>query len=198
MNDILEQLLKLQEYDKKISRHEQEIEDIPARKADIREHVQVAEAALEKAEEELQSQNVKLKEIEVGAESNKDKIRKLQQQELEIKTNEEYKALQKEIFSLKQDVIRHEDEELQIMEEMENTREQVNKRKQEVAEQEEHIKEDIEMLDERLEEIQTDIEKIKAERDELLEEMDPKWLKKYQRVSKNRVGSAIVPVDGKT
>ena len=198
MIDTLEKLKAVQEHDKKIIRYEKEKEDIPAREADIREHVKDAQQALQEAEDRLKSEKVKLNEIEVGVESTKEKIQRLQLQEYEVKNNDEYRAIQKEIFSLKQQIMKFEDEELSWMEEMDKTRELLAARKADVEEQESHIQEDIDILEERMEELESELARLKTERAELVQQVEPKWLQRYERVVGHRGGTAIVSVESKT
>lgn len=194
MNETLAQLLELQDHDKQIIRFSKEIEDIPARKADIEEHVSDARAALDEANQKLKSETLAVKDLEGEVDSTKEKISRLQQQEHEVKTNEEYTAIQKELFSLKQRIMKSEDEELELMEAMERSKELVAEREGELRDQQEHIQEDLDILDERMQELDERLETLKRERGELIEDIDPKWLARYERVLQHRGGMAIVEV----
>jgi predicted nucleic acid-binding Zn-ribbon protein len=198
VKETLEQLLAVQEHDRQIMRFEREMKDIPARKEDIREHVNDARQALEDAREKLKSATVKMKDIEIGVDASKDKISAHQRQESDVKTNAEYTALQREIFQLKQKIMKYEDDELVIMEDMEKMRVLIAVREEELTEQESHIQEDIDILNERMAELSVNLERLKKERAELVESIDPKWLARYERAVQHRAGPAIVSVEGKT
>lgn len=194
MNETLAQLLELQDHDGQIIRFSKEVEDIPARKADIEEHVSAARAALDEANDKLKSETVAVKDLEGEVDSTKEMIARLQQQEREVKNNDEYRAIQKELFTLKQRIMKSEDEELKLMEAMEKTKALVAEREHELQDQQEHIREDIDGLDERMQELAARLETLKSERRELIEHVDPKWLARYERVLQHRGGAALVEV----
>lgn len=194
MNETLEQLLALQDHDRQIIRFTREIEDIPARKADIEEHVIAARDALEEASDKMQSQTVAVKDLEGEVAATKEKITRLEQQEREVKNNDEYRAIQKELFALKQIIMKAEDKELELMEAMEQTKALLELREGELNEQESHIKEDIDVLNERMQELSERVSALKAERKGIVEHIDPKWLARYERILNHRGGEAIVEI----
>lgn len=194
MNEILAQLLELQNHDKEIIDSTRQIEDIPARKAHIEEHVSTARQALDEARRQLQSEQVALDELEVDVGSNKEKIARLQQQEHDVKNNDEYRAIQKELFALRQNIAKAEDRELEIMESMESVKALVAEREEALKEQESHIREDIDELDQFLRELEENVARLKAEREKIAADVDPRWLTRYERVLNHRGGVAIVPI----
>ncbi len=198
MNDILQQLLEVQNYDEKIIAYETELRDIPARKDDLQRDVAAAQSALNEANEELRRNIVAVDELEVEVNTFKDKLAKYYQQERELKNNEEYRALQKEIFMIKQEIMKSEDRELELMGEVERCREVVAERQKDLDEQQSVISVDVAELDERAAAVAADLASLKAERAEVAAKANPKWLARYERVIQSRRGVAIVPLEEDT
>lgn len=198
MNDILQQLLEVQEYDEKIIDYEKMLRDIPARKDDLRRDVTNAQAALDDANRELKKKMAAVDELELEVNSYKDKLSKYHQQERDIKSNEEYRALQKEIFSLKQEIIKSEDRELELMGEVENCRKLVAEKEAELNEQQRIIEADIQELIEQASAVESELKTLNESRAKLAADIDPKWLSRYERIIKSRRGLAIVNLEGDT
>jgi uncharacterized protein len=198
VNETLAQILELQDHDTNILKLNKDMDDLPARKADVEAHVESARGALDEAKAELQARQMGVDGLEVDVAAAKEKIARLQMQENQVKTNEEYRAIQKELFTLKQAIIKSEDQELELMESVEQQRAVVGEREAELKQQQEHISEDIEMIDERQADLQQELERHERERAVLREKIDPRWLAKYERILRQRGGAAIVPLAGDT
>lgn len=198
MNDILQQLLEVQEYDERIIDYEKMLRDIPARKDDLRRDVTTAQVSLDAANQELKRNMAAVDELELEVNSFKEKLAKYHQQERDIKNNDEYRALQKEIFSLKQEIIKAEDRELELMGEVENCRKVVAEKNAELNEQQSIIEADIQELEERAASVESELKGLKESRAKLIADVDPKWLARYERLINSRRGLAIVNLEGDT
>lgn len=191
----LEALLVLQKTDRKISKLQREINDIPARKTDIEQQMAGAKARLEEARADQQQVEADLKQLEVEAESRRDKITKYKQQQMDAKTNDQYRALLNEVAAEQREISALEDREIEIMEKSEVTKKAIAEREAELKEEEEGIADEVEMLAERLEEAQEDLKALAEKRTKLAGDVDPSLLKKYERLFANKGDFAVVEVE---
>jgi uncharacterized protein len=199
VTELLEQLLVLQDRDRRIAELNQEAQDIPARKKDIEDQLSGTRGACEREEGELAKTRARLKEIEIEVESRKEKIKRLRQQQFEIKTNTEYRALEKEIIAINQDIRSLEDRELGVMEAQETQKAVLEQLRETLKEESEHIQEDLDELDERLRALEEERAEAEREREEALQGVkDPDALSRYQRVQSRFTTDAIVAIENGT
>ncbi|MCU0858065.1 MAG: C4-type zinc ribbon domain-containing protein [Pontiellaceae bacterium] len=191
----LEALLVLQEKDRKIIKLKREIRDIPARKADIEKQLEGAKKRLEAARETLKKLTADLKQLEVEAGTHREKIVKYKQQQMEARTNDQYRAFLHEIAAAEKVISGLEDRELVLMEQLESSKKLISEREAELKEEEDGIGEEKEMLEERLKEVQEDLEAMTAERERITSAVNHSLLVKYTRLFLNKGDFAIVQVE---
>lgn len=191
----LEALLDLQQKDRKIAKLEREINDIPARKAEVETQLDQAKAKLAVATEEQMKVQSDLKQLEVEVESHKEKITRYKQQQMEAKTNDQYRALLIEVANEEKAVSELEDREIELMEQLETSKKSLEEREEELKEEEDGIRDEQEMLLERLEEVQEDLDIQKEKRAKMAAEIDPRLLSRYDRIFANKRDFAVVHVE---
>jgi uncharacterized protein len=190
----IESLVKLQETDQKIRAMTKEMADIPARKKSeqdrLEEHKkQVADKSLN-----LKHHQSELKKLELEVESRREKIRKLRQQQMELKTNKEFKAIESEVAAVEKDIIGLDDQQLSLMDQVEMARADLKEKEKALLEEEAAVKRDMTVWDQRGLEIAKALEAEKVVRAELVKAVDPAWLAPYERIFEKK-DRALVPVD---
>lgn len=191
----LEALLVLQEKDRKIAKLQREIRDIPARKADIEKQLAGAKIKLSEAREALKKSTTDLKQLEIEAGAHSEKIIKYKQQQMEVKTNDQYRAFLQEIAAAEKLISGLEDHEIVLMEQAEAAKKVIASREAELKEEEGGVSEEKAMLEERLSEVQEDLNALLADRGRITSAIDPSLLSKYERLFKNKGDFAVVPVE---
>lgn len=191
----LEALLVLQEKDRKIAKLNREIRDIPVRKADVEMQLDRAKGRLASVRENQMAIQSDLKQLEIEVEAHREKITKYKQQQLEVKNNDQYRALLHEVAAEERGISELEDREIQLMEKLELSKTSVEACEAELAEEEEGIRDEQEMLLERLAEVQEDLESVTADRERLSGNVDASLLKKYERLFANKRDFAVVRVE---
>jgi predicted nucleic acid-binding Zn-ribbon protein len=189
----IENLLAVHEVDLRILEMERELKDIPARKKDEETRIGAHRAALEEAESELKLGHASAKESELEIDGLKEKIVKLRQQQFEIKTNEEFRAIENEVAALEKKIRGVEDNELEIMEKIESLKGGVAESQESLKREEEALASDLKIFDERAGELQKEVERAKGERAEVASSVDKEWLSVYDRVLE-RKDDALVPL----
>ncbi len=97
MNAELEKLIALEQTDKEILRLREEVAALPRRVAEIEGKLATVTAQVEQSKEAIKTQEVDKRKLEADIKDNQGKISKLRSQALEVKNNEQYRALMHEI-----------------------------------------------------------------------------------------------------
>src|ERR1700744_1318455 len=111
----IENLLKLQEADKEIRRLQDEIAELPKRVVEIEQKLAGTKAELEKAQTAVKADEAAKRKFETNIGDLRGKISKYRDQSLDVKTNEQYKALLHEIQFAEKEIAATEDKILEIM-----------------------------------------------------------------------------------
>ena len=111
----IENLLRLQEADKEIRRLQDEIAELPKRVAAIEHKLADTKAQLERAQAAVKVDEATRRKHETTITDLRGKISKYRDQSLDVKTNEQYKALLHEIQFAEKDIAATEDKILELM-----------------------------------------------------------------------------------
>ncbi|MBI2816996.1 MAG: hypothetical protein HYX72_08655 [Acidobacteria bacterium] len=194
MNVDLKNLVELQQLDDTIRSLEAEIQSLPRKIAAIEsqltEHIASVEADKKKIADNQKSRRKREGDITVLRE----KISKHKDQMLEVRTNEQYRALQHEIDFHEAAIQKIEDEILTEMIESESLERQL--RSSEKNLREERARADIEIRDAR-ERKQQDEEKLKearSQRQQVCSLLSEQIYSSYERISAARRGRAVAAV----
>src|SRR5213595_1766163 len=115
MSPEIEHLISLQGTDREIQRLKAEIAELPRRVAVIEEKLAGTKAGLEKARATVKADDAARRKYESAINDLRQKISKYRDQSLEVKTNEQYKALLHEIGFAEQEIGKLEDKILEGM-----------------------------------------------------------------------------------
>jgi predicted nucleic acid-binding Zn-ribbon protein len=191
----LEPIYALQKKDRKLMRIMREIRDIPQRKNDIEAQLAGSMQKLETAVESRKHTEASLKELELEVETLNEQIIRYKQQQMEAKTNDQYRAFVKEIGGVEREISALEDKELELMEDLEKGKAIVAECEERLANERDGIAGELETLDVRAAELQDRLEQLKADRSRAAELCDKPLLKKYTRIMNNKRDFAVVMVE---
>ena len=118
MLDEIRALLILQDRDRRLLTLGKELAKLPQDEARAKAKLAGDEAAVKKAHDELLAVELKVKKIEMDAETRRTTIKRLKTQQFETKKNEEYNALGHEVTRYEKEVDELETRELEAMEEV--------------------------------------------------------------------------------
>lgn len=194
MREDLTQVVDLQHLDLEIARLQKEVQRIPREIADGEQLLSSSRGAWDQAREGLataeQLRRRKERELEdVTAEQ-----RKRQGRLFEIKTNQEYTAVLKEIEGLKERRSKLEDEILQIFDDIEAAQSTVREESARFQEREKIFQQERTTKEGELTRLQGELEHIQEERRRQANRVEPTLLQTYQRLLRSRGGLAVVPV----
>src|SRR6266576_2453020 len=189
----LQNLMELQVADKEILRLKEEVAALPKRVAVIEEKLAATKAKLEKAKATAKADEVSRKKYETTIQDLQSKISKYRDQSLDVKTNEQYKALMHEIQFAEQDIRANEDKILDLMLNAEVRNKDVKAAEAELKAETAEIEKEKALARERTAEDEKQLAEWGGKRDRLRAGVDADTLRHYERVMKFR-GSGLSEV----
>lgn len=195
MAKAIEQLLVLQECDQEIRRLRKEMEDIPLRKQQIESRLSAHQEGLAQADHGLLEARARIKHLEGEIESARQQIQKYREQQLQIKSNDGYKALEKEIAAKQQEIRGLEDQELAAMEAVEAAQAAVALRRESLAKEQVRVAEELQTFLARSAGVEDEWKRKAEERRQLAAAVEPGWLGRYERLFAKQRDAAIALVE---
>jgi predicted nucleic acid-binding Zn-ribbon protein len=195
MTPLIEKLLILQDHDLRILKFERELADIPLRKAAIDSMLDDHRQAVVKAKDVLKGRQAEIKKAELEIESFREKIRKYRDQQMQLKNNQEFRAMEKEIDGVNKSIRQTEDRILEIMETVEAAQAGVKQCEEALKNDEGGVKHEVAAIDQRANEIKAELEDVKKSRTTLAGELDATRVSQYDRMFKNKKDRVLVSVE---
>lgn len=189
----IENLIAVQKADREIARLKAEIAELPRRVAKIEEKLAGTKAALEQARAAIKADEAARRKFETAIQDLQGKISKYRDQSLDVKTNDQYKALMHEIQFAEQNIRGNEDKILELMEDAESREKDVKAAELELKEETAEIEKEKIAARERTAEDEKQLTEWNAKRDAARAGVDPDLLRQYERVVKHR-GSGLAEV----
>jgi uncharacterized protein len=189
----IENLLKLQEVDKEIRRLQDEIAELPKRVAVIEQKLAGTKTQLEKAQASVKADEAARRKHDSTISDLRGKISKYRDQSLDVKTNEQYKALLHEIQFAEKEIAATEDKILELMVNADARDKEVKAAQAELKAETAEIEKEKEQARQRTVEDEKLLAEQRAKRDQLRTGVNEDLLRQYERVSKFR-GSGIAEV----
>jgi predicted nucleic acid-binding Zn-ribbon protein len=180
MNSDLKHIIRIQRIDLSVQELQSRVEGFPGASRKLDEKLSSATAALDATRERIKANQASRRKLEADTATHEARITKYREQMLSVKTNEEYKALQKEIEHTGQAIRKIEDEILTRQAEGRLTEDQRGVNEDRKVLEEEH-KKDVSALDSYLRE-RREVASIIA---------DDALVPRYERVRKARGGVAV-------
>lgn len=133
----IESLIHLQEADVHLLQIQQKLKEIPVNVAALEAKIAEQESKISQIEEAIKAHELRRKELDLQIKDNEAKVIKYKNQQLSVKKNEEYTALEHEISALNEANSTLEDEELELMlaidEERESSKETIGAHQDAIA-----------------------------------------------------------------
>jgi len=193
MNSDLKQLIRLQTVDLAIQEIRARVDRFPNVSKALNEKLSSATMSLEAAKDRLKANQSNRKKLEGEVGTLEAKISKYREQMMSVKTNEEYKAVQKEIEYTQQHIRKIEDDILNLMMEFEGLGPEIKLAEGRLKEDQLRVSEERKELEKVNEQDVGSLESYVKERRELEKSVSEDLLPRYERVRKARRGIAVAP-----
>jgi predicted nucleic acid-binding Zn-ribbon protein len=194
MNGDLELLLQLQSIDYDLGELERSKEYIPDMMENLQGEINEAETKLESTTEALTGARREQKEVDLELQEKQEKLKKLQERMMAIKTNKEYDALVSEIDQIKSNISELESRAMALMESIEQYEKDVVDLEKRFTEFKQTNSEQLESLQAQIDSVGSKIQMKQKERQELVAQVNKRIISTYDRIRKGKGGAAVVAV----
>jgi predicted nucleic acid-binding Zn-ribbon protein len=190
----IQELLVLQDRDRRLISLREDLARVPKDEARAKDKFSGDTAAVQKAKDAVMANEVEMKKIQLDSGTRKTTIQRLKTQQFETRKNDEFTALGHEVkrYEAEMDVL--ETRELELMEKGDGLRAVLAAAEAGFAKTKQLVAEDLQSLVERRKRIETELEEVKAEREKLAAKAPEAMMPLYDRLIKNKNGLAVVPV----
>jgi uncharacterized protein len=193
MNSDLKQLIRLQGIDLSIQEIRTSIDKFPSISKALDDRLSSAKTALDAAREKSKHSQAHRKKLETDVSAIESKISKYRDQMMSVKTNEEYKALQKEIEHAQGAIRQAEDGILTLMLEAESSQNEIKLAEARLKEDQQQVNEERKKLEAENQKELRALEAYIQERRGIEASVSSDLLPRYERVRKARSGIALSP-----
>lgn len=187
----LHHLIRLQQLDTEIESARRRIADIPGIQQALDEKLAEQSAAVAIIKQRLADSQTARREIEKEVAAIQSRLSKYKDQLMEVKTNKEYQAMQKEIATAEEGVRSHEDRILDRMEEADGLARELKAAEAELKRQQADVARERQALEEEAARLDRGTEETLASRASLARELTPPALALFEHVSRQRKGLAV-------
>ncbi len=180
----IEKLLIVQDRDIALQKIEQELARIPQERAALEAQIKEEEDNIEAAGQALKEKEVERNEVDKEVQAKESAIARFKTQQLEVKKNDEYRALTHQIEQNEAEISQLEEREIELMLEIDTTKETFEAEKKVIFARIEEQKKQIVRLGEREQNLKASIEEAKAAVETARAAADETYLSHYDRVKK--------------
>lgn len=195
MLPVIENLLVLQDRDRKVMRVEAELGNISPERTSLENRGRQAQARLDAAKQRVKQLEADRKKLELDVEAKKGLIGKYSLQQFQTKKNEEYRALAHEIEMCKEAISKLDDEQIILMEQAEAATREMN----EVARETTAALKDVDVAKAALADkevrLKRELTELKSDYDRLAGAVEEGVREKYVRLRKQRGATTVVGID---
>ena len=194
MLETIENLLILQDRDRKIRRTKAELAEIEPERQTLKAKTAGAQAALESAKTRVKQIESGRKDLELEVEAKQQMIARYANQQLQTRKNEEYRALTHEIDTCKADILKIEDGQIELMEQGETAQKEVLRATHAANEAKKLMDEQLADLAGREKNLKQELADLEANREELAAAVDGGTRDRYERLMRSKGEHVVVGV----
>jgi predicted nucleic acid-binding Zn-ribbon protein len=194
MLETIENLLILQDRDRKIRRTKAELAEIEPERQTLKAKTAGAQAALESAKTRVKQIESSRKDLELEVEAKQQMIARYANQQLQTRKNEEYRALTHEIDTCKANILKIEDGQIELMEQGETAQKEVLRATHAANEAKKLMDEQLADLAGREKNLKQELADLEANREELAAAVDGGTRDRYERLMRSKGEHVVVGV----
>ncbi len=191
MHPDLQQLIHLQELDLAAERARRRIADIPAARLALEERIAIRTSAVDAAKERIAANQAARREIEKDLAAVQARLSKFKNQLMEVKTNKEYQAMQKEMSVAEEDISTHETRMLERMEEADAFSAELKGAEAALKTDQADVTKELQLLEADRAKVEAELKRATEERTQVASKISKDALVVFDRVAHGRKGLAI-------
>jgi len=194
MKKWIEDLLAVQELDIRLRNLGVKIKLLPKEMSDLKQALADEQQAVKDAKELIQKTELAIKQCESNQEKENNEICRLGAQSNQVKKNDEYEAMLREIDHHKNIVSDVETEEIELLDTIEEAKTKHAQMVKDYMFTEKGLKEEMQEIVDLANELKVEIAKIKEERPKRAQLIDKELLSRYDRMLSKGKGKPLSPV----
>jgi uncharacterized protein len=191
MHPDLEHLIQLQDLDLAVDRARRRIAELPAAQQALEARLAGRSGGVASVKERIAAGQAARRDVEKELAAVQGRLSKYKGQLLELKTNKEYQAMQKEMSVAEHDVRAHEDKLLEHMEHAETFAAELKAAEAALKTEQADVSRAQRALDAERVELERELERVIAARAELIAQLPREALALFERVAHGRKGIAV-------
>jgi predicted nucleic acid-binding Zn-ribbon protein len=191
MNSDLQQLIHLQELDLVAERLRRRVAEMPAARAALDARIASRTEAVDAVKQRVAANQASRRDIERDLAAVQGRLSKFKNQLMEVKTNKEYQAMQKEITMAEAEVSSQETRMLECMEEADTLAVELKSAEAALKADKTEVAREIEQLDTERSEVERKLQQTLQERQSLAARISREALTVFERVAHGRKGLAV-------
>ena len=191
MHPDLQNLIHLQDLVLGIDRFRKRIDEIPSAQQALDARLATQTAAVEAVKKRVADNQAARRDIDKQLAEMNARLSKFKNQLMEVKTNKEYQAMQKEMGHAQEEIGVHETHMLEKMEESDGLTAELKAAEAALKAAQTEIASEHKKLDAERATDQQELERLVAERDQVAGQISPEAMKIFERVAHGRKGIAV-------
>lgn len=191
MHPDLQQLIHLQELDLTADRDRRRIAEIPAAQEALEARLATATAAVDDVKQRIAANQAARREIDKDLAAVSSRLSKFKNQLMEVKTNKEYQAMQKEMAVAEEEISNHETRMLERMEESDALARELKAAESALRTEQAEVNAGRAKLDDERANAVRELENLMAERSSLTGRLSKEALTLFERIAHGRRGIAV-------
>ncbi len=194
MKNLMDSLIKLQEYDNRLQELSLQKGDLPMIIESLDEELQKKTEKLAELEASIVKMQTDRRLFEKEVEASKVQLKKYEDQLYQVQNNKEYDAISSEIDTKKAEIESLENRIIQTLEDEEELKKEVEENKAGIKELESQLSEHRQELQEIDQQTNAEEKRLQVEREKVAKTIDDRHLRQYERIRKAKGGLAVVPI----
>ncbi|RMF57754.1 MAG: hypothetical protein D6748_10475 [Calditrichaeota bacterium] len=194
MKNLMQNLIKLQEYDNRLQELSLQRGELPTIIESLTEEIKEKTERLNEITESISKMQSDRRMFEKEVEASKIQLKKYEDQLYQVQNNREYDAISSEIDTKKAEIENLENKIIQTLEDEETLKQELSEGEEEVKKLEKQLSEhqkELEEIDQLTREEKT---RLMAEREEIAKTIDDRFLRQYERIRKAKGGLAVAQI----
>ncbi len=196
MLPALQQLLVLQDRDRRLTRIQAELTAVPGQRLYLKNKASKTTTDFDTAKRQSQLVESDRKRLELEVDTLKERINKVRAQQNDTRSNEQYRAYQHQIATSQTEISNLEDQQLELMEKADGCARELALATKQLAETKAETSRYLADLDARGAKLEAELEVAETARDLAAEPLDDAVLHRYENLLKTKGDPAIVGVHG--
>ena len=195
MQPELEQLLILQDRDRKIRQIRAEVKSLPLQRAQLDSQLAAINAGVEAIKQKAKHAEMDRKKLELDVGTRTESINRLRTQQYETRKNEEFRAIGNEIERYQKEISALEDQELEIMDQLDKIKVELGDEEKKARAGRESVARQLADLESKGGILDARLQELTNERAELASKIDEDLLERFERIFASKGDAAIVALE---